>query len=98
MAGDDLDNRMVHIETLTTEKVLPTLGRLEEKMDTALMKLENTVTREEAFKLQLALEQKADKAEVNKLKETLIRWSGAIGVLVFILSVFGRQIVEALTK
>jgi hypothetical protein len=90
MANDELGERMAHLEGITTTMVLPSLERLEEKMDKALTTLGDTPNKESVFALQLALEKKADKEEVGKLKETIFRWTGAIGVIVFILSMFGK--------
>jgi CHASE3 domain sensor protein len=100
-----LNERMARVETVLEKRLLPGMERMEAKLDGALESVQEKGSRQsvadahqEIDKIQLALEKKADKTEVEQVQRILARWAG-IGVAVAILlGWYGQKLLGLLVK
>lgn len=115
-----IGERVAHIEG-ALEQVLPSLKRMEDKLDTALETIKEKGSRQsvaeahaEIDKLQLAMEKKADRAEVEtkaektevdavrselkRLGDRILIWTGAGAVLMVLATWYGQKLLALLAK
>lgn len=103
---------MARVETVLDKRLLPGIERMEAKLDGALEAMQEKGSRQsvaeahaEIDKIQLNLEKKADKTEVetvrgevSQVQRTLARWAGIGAAVAVLLGWYGQKLIALLTK
>lgn len=111
MTEKPIGERVARLEG-TIDQTLPMLKKMDEKLDRALELIGEKASRGsvaeahgEIDRIQLALKEKADKkdvdavkTEVRQIRDTILKWSGAIMVLAVLASWFGQKLLAMLAK
>lgn len=104
MTEKPIGERVAHIEG-SLEQVLPAMQRMEDKIDKVLEGMEEKGSKtsvKEAHDridaLQVAMQGKADKSDLQQVREKLILWTGG-GIVIFaLLSWFGPKLIALASK
>lgn len=104
MTEKPIGERVAHIEG-SLEQVLPAMQRMEDKLDKVLEGMEEKGSKSSVNsahgridKVELALAEKADKKDLQQVRDKILLWTGG-GVVIFaLLSWFGPKLIALASK
>lgn len=102
MAEEKHGERIAVVEAMLGQHVLPMLRQMDEKLDRIMDEKASKASVDKAFeklaKIEVALQGKADKAEVREVRDRVLTWTGVFAVLAVLVSWFGKELLAMLAR